>query len=111
MNQRLKAVLLSSLVFPGAGQFLLKKYVLGGLLATGALISCYVITITIIERSLLIVDKLNLGEMPIDISTISALLLKQDTMEPQHAYVNIAWIMLVSAWMISIIHSLIVKSE
>ena len=51
MNKAFKAVLLSALVFPGAGQFLLKKYLLGGIFSGTAFISLGVILVDIIERS------------------------------------------------------------
>lgn len=109
MNQKLQAALLSSLVFPGVGQFLLKKYLLGGLLAGVAFISFCVILMNMIERSLLIAEKIQLGEIPIDIVTISALILEHHGMNSESSIVNIAWIMLVSTWLISIIHSSMAK--
>jgi hypothetical protein len=110
MNKTIKAALLSSLVFPGAGQFLLKKHLLGGVLAGIAFISLCVIFVDIVERSLLIADKIQQAETPLDLGTISALILEQQTTALSGSIVSIASIVLLSAWIISIIDSFITKS-
>ena len=110
MNKTIQATLLSTLVFPGAGQFLRKKYLLGGVLAGMAFISLCVIFVNIIERSLLIADKIPQGEIPLDVRSISALVLNQQTTASSGAIISIASIVLLSAWVISIVDSFITKS-
>lgn len=109
MKKAIKAALLSSLVFPGTGQFLLKKYFLGGLYAGFAFISLCVILVNIIERSLLIADKIQQGEIPFDVIAISALLLAQQSVSSSSTIVSIASIVLVLTWIISVIDSFITK--
>jgi hypothetical protein len=110
MNKTIQATLLSTLVFPGAGQFLRKKYLLGGVLAGMAFISVCVIFVNIVERSLMIADKIQQGEIPLDVGTISALILDQQTTASSGAIVSVASIVLLSAWLTSIIESFITKS-
>jgi len=109
VNKAIKATLLSTLIFPGAGQFLQKKYLLGGVLVGMAFISLCVIFVNIVERSLLIADKIQQGEIPIDLGTISALILEQQATASSSSIVSIASIVLLSAWIISIIDSFITK--
>jgi len=111
MNQKLKAIILSALVFPGSGQFLIKRPVLGGIFAGLALISFSIILMAMVERSLLIAEKIQLGEIPLDIEMITGLLLQQQTAGSSSYIVNIAWVMLLLAWLISIIHLSLVKPE
>jgi TM2 domain-containing membrane protein YozV len=109
MNKAIKAALLSSLVFPGLGQFLLKKYYLGGLLAGIAFISFAVILANIVQRSLLIAEQIEQGEIPFDVMTISALILEQQSISSGTSIVSIASIVLILTWIISIIDSIIAK--
>lgn len=110
MNLKLKAALVSTLVFPGAGQFILKKYVLGSILASLAFASFCVILINMVEHSLAIAEKIQRGEIPFDVSAISALILEHDATTSANAIVNDAWIVLVSTWLFSIIHTSLIKS-
>lgn len=111
MNQKIKAALSSTLVFPGVGQFLIKKPLLGAIFSGISFISFCVIFINMMKHSQMIVEKIQLGEIPLDIGTISALFLEQQAMNSDSSIVNIAWIMLVSSWIISIIHSSFAKSQ
>jgi hypothetical protein len=110
MNQKLKAVLLSLLVFPGAGQFLLKKYRLGSLLAGSAFVSLCVIMVNVLESSLLIAKQFQQGKMALDTTTISTALMQQQALSPSSNIVSIASTVLVLAWLISVIDIVISKS-
>lgn len=110
MNKAIKAALLSALIFPGAGQFLLKKYLLGGILAGMAFISLCVMLMNIVQRSLLIADKIQQGDIPSDAASISTLILDQQATASNGSIVSIASIVLLSVWIISIIDSFITKS-
>ena len=110
MNKTIKAALLSSLVFPGVGQFVLKRYLLGGILAGIAFISFCVILVNIAKRWQLIADKIQQGAIPADLGTISALMIDQQTTASNGSIVSIASIVLLSVWIISIIDSFITKS-
>lgn len=72
MSQALKAALFSAFVFPGSGHFLLKKHVRGALLA-GVTISCTWVLFSIaLEKAQEISLKIQSGEIPLDISRITA---------------------------------------
>jgi len=109
MNKAIKAALLSSLVFPGAGQYLLKKYLLASILAAAAFISLCVILVNIVEHSLIIAEQIQQGKIAFDVMAISTLLLDQQSTASTSSNVSIASIVLVLTWIISIIDSLITK--
>tara|TARA_R110002050_G_scaffold1244_5_gene8848 strand:+ start:158730 stop:159062 length:333 start_codon:yes stop_codon:yes gene_type:complete len=110
MNKAIKAALLSSLVFPGVGQYLLKKYVLGALLAGIAFIALCVIMVNIVESSLLIAEQIQQGEIAFNVVAISALILDQQSTASSNSIGSIATIVLVLTWIISIIDSLITNA-
>lgn len=109
MKRSIKAALLSSIVFPGAGQFLLKKYYLGALFAGLAFISLCVILMDIVERSLLIVEQIQQGQISFDVITISASLLEQQSISSSSTVVRTASIVLILTWLISVIDTFITK--
>ena len=106
MNNKIKALLLSALVFPGTGQFLLKRYHLGGILASVALISLGVILVSTVEQSLRIAEKIQAGDIPLDVIAISNQILEQPA-STDGFLINTAWISLIIVWLISIIDSLL----
>lgn len=107
----MKATLLSLLVFPGAGQFLLKKYKLGTILASIAFISLCVILANVVERSLEIAEKIQQGVIPLDTNTISALLLNQQTSTSASSVVGIASIVLILVWIASFVDAFITTRD
>jgi len=105
MNNKIKALLLSALVFPGTGQFVLKRYHLGGILASVALISLGVILVSTVKQSLRIAEKIQAGDIPLDVIAISNQILEQPA-NTDGFLISTAWISLIIAWLISIIDSL-----
>ena len=104
MEKATKATLLSLLVFPGAGHFVLKKYVFAIVLAGTTVVSLYILITKILERAYLIIDKVLAGEVQPDILTITKLVTQQATGN-EAQLINIATIMLILVWLFSILDS------
>ncbi len=104
MSKAIKAALLSAFVFPGTGHFYLKKYVTGTLLAGIALASLYLMISRMVERALLIVDKIQSGEVPLDITAIAELLSKQPDGTDTQLYI-ITWTLFIFSWFIAVADS------
>ena len=71
MQKSIKAVLLSALVFPGAGHFSLKKPVQGTLLVGITLFCLYFLVTTVLEISRNLAAKIQSGEIPYDVAIIT----------------------------------------
>lgn len=96
------ALLLSGLVLPGAGQFYFKSYLAGLIFSSAALVALYIITVKAVGRGQLIVDKIVSREIPVDL----VLILEQIRLQTTQADVlqlNIASMLLVMAWVASMI--------
>jgi hypothetical protein len=104
MSKAIKAALLSAFVFPGTGHFFLKKYTTGTLLAVAAFTSLYVVVSGIVEKALQIVEKIQLGEVQLDVAAIAELLSKQPTGSDAQLF-SIAWTVFLISWFISIVDS------
>jgi hypothetical protein len=104
MSKAIKAALLSAVVFPGTGHFFLKKHVVGSLLAVAALASLYLVISRMVERALLIVEKIQRGEVQLDVAAIAELISKQPT-GTDAQLLNIAWAVLIISWLIGIVDS------
>ena len=101
MSKPINAVVLSALVFPGAGHFFLKKYIPGTLLAGIALVSLYFIISEAVERAQEIADKILLGEVQLDVATIAELVSRQPA-GADAEFLNLAWTVLIISWLIGI---------
>ena len=99
MTKPIKAVMLSALVFPGAGHLFLKKYVSGTVFAGITVASLYFIISRTVERALEIVDKIQRGEVQLDIAAITELVSKQPA---DASLLNFTWTVLIIAWAIAI---------
>jgi hypothetical protein len=104
MKKSMKAVLLSAFVFPGAGHFFLKKHLTGTVLAGSAFISLYLVVSKTVERALQIFEKIQLGEVPPDITTITELVTRQST-GTDAKLLNIASAVLIISLLIGLIDS------
>jgi hypothetical protein len=71
MSQSLKAALFSAFIFPGSGQFLLKKHIRGALLASVSILCVWVLLSTALEKAQEISRKIQSGEIPLDITRIT----------------------------------------
>jgi len=99
-----KAVLLSALVFPGAGHFYLKKKITGSVLAGSAFFGLYSIVSGILERAQLIADKIVSGEIQPDMTIISELVSSQSSGAEAQS-LSIATTVLIISWVIGIVDS------
>ena len=104
MRNAIKAALLSTFVFPGTGHFVLKKYVSGTILAGSAFTSLYLVFSSMLEKSLQIADKIQTGQIQPDAAVITELLLQQPS-GTNDRLLNIAWTVLIAAWLIGIVDS------
>jgi len=104
MSKQVKAVVLSAFVFPGAGHFFLKKYIPGTVLAGIALVSLYFIISRTVEKALEITDKIQRGEVQLDIAAITELVSRQPT-GTNSELLNIAGTALIISWLIGIADS------
>lgn len=104
MSKSMKAALLSALVVPGAGHIYLKKYIAGVVLLGAAIIPIYYLVTTAITRALEITDKIQSGEVPLDVAAITELVAKQATGSEAQMQ-TIATTVFIISWLIGIIHS------
>ncbi len=104
MSKSSKAALLSALVFPGAGHLLLKRYITGAVLVCAALAALYLIAADILERALVIIEKIERGEISPDVAAIAESLSRLPVgNEPQ--LLDAALPVLVICWVIGIADS------
>jgi hypothetical protein len=104
VSKVLKAVLLSALVFPGSGHFLLKSHVKGALLAGVSIVCLYFLMSVSVEMAQEISVKIQAGDIPLDVAKITQALLEQSSSgTAQQA--NISSLLLVICWLIGIIDS------
>jgi len=104
MSKSGKAVLLSALVFPGAGHFFLKKKITGSILAIAAFFGFYSIVAGILGRAQQIADKIVSGEIQPDMTIITDLVTNQSTSTEAQS-LNIATTILIISWVIGIVDS------
>jgi TM2 domain-containing membrane protein YozV len=71
MSQALKAALFSAFIFPGSGQFLLKKHIRGALLASVSILCVWILLSTALEKAQEISRKIQSGEISLDIARIT----------------------------------------
>lgn len=100
MKKPMKAVLLSMLVFPGAGHLYVKKYVLGLLLSIGAAVATYFIVANVVQTALEVVANIQGGSIPPELGTIMELVSQQS--RASEGSTNIAMIALFTFWVIGI---------
>ena len=104
MGKSTKAVLLSTLVLPGAGHFFLKKHISGAILACASLVSLYLIIANMLERAQEIADQILQGQIAPDVATITELLSSQAPGK-EAQLLDIAWAVLIMSWIIGIFDS------
>ena len=100
----MKAVLISALVFPGAGHFLLKKYPAGFFLASASCVSLYYIVKISIENAFQIVGDIQNNGAQLDVVALTELVSKQ-TANIDSNVINFATIALIICWFVGIFDS------
>ncbi len=104
MSHSIKAALLSALVFPGAGHLFLKKYISAIALSSAAFSVAYFLTTTMIERAMQITEKIQSGQIPLDVTSINELVSAQSNGADGQA-LNIATIVFIIIWLVGIMDS------
>ena len=107
MNKSTKAALLSAFVFPGVGHVFLKKYISGIVLVGASFAAIYYLISKTVEMALQITEKIQSGDVQLDVTAITELLSKQSIGTEAHL-VNIATAAFIILWLIGIIDSYIV---
>jgi hypothetical protein len=103
MNKPLKAALFSALIFPGAGQLLLKKYISATYFAVFAGVGLYFLFSNLMSRAQDIIDKVQRGEVSADLATITELVNQQSSIASDS--LSPALIILLVAWLVSVVEA------
>ena len=103
MTKSVKALLLSALVFPGAGHYYLKKPLLGSLLAGVSLVCLYLLFTTSMEIAEGLSDKIQSGEIPLDVNRLEQELTKKPAGES--SVINLSTYVLEACWLIGVADS------
>ena len=93
------AILLSALVFPGAGHVYLKKTKTGLVLIVITLVSLIYVISDIMRRAFSVLEKIQLGTAPPDTSIIVSLIEQQ----PAGELLGMATYVIVACWLIGVI--------
>jgi hypothetical protein len=104
MKKSIKAVLLSALIFPGAGHFYLKKTAVGFVFLSLCLVCLYLIITASVEIALDIANQIQSGEIPPEVENISTLVSARSA-STDYAYLGYVWPALISIWLIAIADS------
>lgn len=104
MKKSTKAVLLSVFVFPGVGHIYLKKYMSGFVLAGISFAAISFVISGVVERALQISEKIQNGNVQLDVEAITELVSKQST-GTEVQLLNIATAAFVICWVIGIVDS------
>lgn len=104
MKQSIKATLLSAFVFPGLGHVFLRKYIPGIVLVSASFAAIYYLISKTVERALELAEKIQSGDVPLDVEAITELASKQSA-GTDDQLLNIATAALVICWLFGIIDS------
>ena len=104
MRKSIKAVLLSALVFPGAGHFSLKKPIQGSLLVGITLLCIYFIVSTVMDISRGLSAKIESGEIAYDVNTITEMATEQLS-NSDNQVMGTSMLVILICWIIGIIDS------
>lgn len=98
-----KAALLSGLVFPGIGHMYLKQYIHGVILSLGAASAIYFIVSVVVTIALEVSEKIQGGNVPLDMGVITDLVSQQ--LSGAERSMNVVMIGLVIFWVIGVVDS------
>jgi len=103
MKKSTKAALLSALVFPGIGHIYLKRHVHGMVLFAGAASAIYYVVSVAVNTAFEVAEKIQSGDVPLDMDTITGLVSQQSAGSEQSA--DFAMIALIACWVVGIVDS------
>jgi hypothetical protein len=98
-----KAMLLSGLVFPGAGHFYLKRWTEGILLSGTAACALYFIASVALSTALDITSQIERGAVAADVGVITELVARH--LQATEGATNMATIVLTACWIMGIVGS------
>ncbi|MGJ8692124.1 MAG: hypothetical protein ACSHW0_06545 [Thalassotalea sp.] len=101
MTKSTKAVLFSALLYPGAGHYLLKKYISAAIFALLFSVPLFLVMSDIIAKAKQVADKITRGEIPLNIDAISASL--TSITGPDAQTLNYQIYFMVIIWVIAIV--------
>ena len=102
MKKSLKGVLLSGLVFPGYGQFVMKHYIRGIALMIIGFVCLVVIGMKVLQQAFVVLEKIEYGGGAIDISEVINAVGLVGTTSDDVTY-KFASLLLLFCWIIGII--------
>ncbi len=102
MKKSLKGVLLSGLVFPGCGQFVMKHYIRGVALMIIGSLCLLVIGMKVLQQAFVVLEKIEYGGGAIDMSEVINAVGLVDTTSDDVTY-KFASLLLLFCWIIGII--------
>ena len=107
MKSKVKAALLSGLVFPGAGQFYMRRRVRALLFLVPAVLAGMFYFNHAFDQANALADQLLSGRMPLDPAAIEA----RVEAAPTPVSVTISGIVFVGCWVGSVLEALLVKPQ
>jgi TM2 domain-containing membrane protein YozV len=110
MNKSLKAALISALVFPGFGHFLLKKPIQGILLAVLAALCLYFLLASIYDLAQQLSLQIQQGQIAMDLGSINQAL-SQQALQHEASNINMPSLLLITLWLIGIFDSYRIGAE
>ena len=106
-SKRTQALLLSALVFPGSGHFLLKRQARGGLFLVPALVALLFVMRQIMARLDQVMAQIDSGALPLDVQLIME---KVDALSANDGpAMTVAVCVLAACWIGSLIDTLLLK--
>ncbi len=102
MNNSLKGALLSGLIIPGLGQIVFKRYVRGSVMMFTVLICLTVLTIKTVQLGLAILEKVQLGDEVVTLTTISNIALQASTSYEGLTF-NLLFLLILACWIFGIV--------
>jgi hypothetical protein len=99
-----KAALLSGLVFPGLGHFVLKQHLRGSILMVASIAALWILVKIAFDRALTIVNQINTGDIPLDTGAIMEAAADSGASPASFAQ-NVSYLVLVACWLFAIIDS------
>lgn len=104
MKKSTKAVLLSALMFPGAGQLYLKKYLIATVLIAATMAALYVLLVPVVATANEIAAKILSGELQAG-PNLMADVLEATQQASTMQSMDTTSLVLLGTWLISVIHA------
>jgi len=104
VTRSLKAALLSGLIFPGVGHFIVKRYIRGAILITFTLIAFFLLLEEVTRQALTVIKKITNGDIPLEVGAVAELVSNSASAAESPA-LNIATLVVGTCWLFGIIDS------